>query len=141
MMVAAGGSAVLTTSSTTHDGIAVTLHQGFATVVLLYSLIIGLWGLLLWLRGSNPSGGYLGALVIAEGVAILQGLIGLAVLATGHRPHDALHFLYGIVAAVTLPAAYFYGSGGTERRDSLIFGLAGLFLVGVAIRGMTTGGG
>lgn len=125
----------------TQKGIVQTLHTGFATVVLLYSLALGLWGLLLWLRGSNPSGGYLGALIIAEGVIILQGLIGLVLLVTGHRPHDALHYLYGVVAAITLPAAYFYGDGGRERRDSLIFGLAGLFLMGIAIRGIGTGGG
>ena len=41
---------------------------------------------------------------------------------------------------VTLPTAYFLSSGGTERRDSLIFGLAGIFLIGIAIRGITTGG-
>jgi hypothetical protein len=62
-------------------------------------------------------------------------------LGEGNRPHDALHFLYGIVAVLTLPAAYFLSAGGTERHDSLVFGLATLFMIGVAIRGITTGGG
>jgi len=52
-----------------------------------------------------------------------------------------LHYLYGVLAVITLPSAYFYGDRASERRDSLILGLAGLFLVGVAIRSMTTGGG
>lgn len=125
---------------TTQHDVIVALHQGFASVVLLYSLFMGLWGLFLWLRRSNPSGGYLGALVIAQGVATLQVLIGLVLLAAGHRPHDALHYLYGVLAVLTLPTAYFYGSGGSERRDSIIFSLAGFFLVGIALRAMTTGG-
>lgn len=126
--------------SSSDTGLAGILHQGFASVVLIYSGMMAVWGLFLWLRGRNPSGGYLGALILAEGVIVLQGLIGLVLLLLGHRPQDALHYLYGVVALMTLPTAYLYGDRGTERRDSLIFGLAGVFLVGIAIRAMTTGG-
>jgi hypothetical protein len=122
-------------------GFVLTLHQGFARAFLIYSVFLALWGLFLWVRGSNPVGGYLGALFILEGLAILQGLVGVVLFGEGHRPHDALHFLYGIVAVLTLPTAYFLSAEGTERRDSLVFGLATLFMVGVAIRGITTGGG
>lgn len=122
-------------------GVVLSLHQGFATVFMLYSLLMGLWGIFLYFRGRNPSGGYLGALVLDEGVAVLQGLIGIGLLLQGHRPADPLHYLYGVVAVITIPAAYFLGSGAQERKDSGIFGLAGLLLVGIAIRGMMTGGG
>jgi hypothetical protein len=118
-----------------------TLHRGFATVFLVYSLFMALWGFFLYLRGSNPSPGYLGALVLDEAVAVVQVLAGIVLLVTGHQPHDALHYLYGFVAIASLPAAYFTGSGGTTRNDSGIFGLAGLLLVGVAVRAMATGGG
>lgn len=128
-----------TAPSQSNPGLPLTLHQGFATVLLIYSLFMGLWGLFLWFRGSNPSGSYLGALILAEGVAVLQGLIGIVLLILGNRPADALHYLYGVLAVITLPSAYFYGDRASERRDSLILGLAGLFLVGVAIRSMTTG--
>jgi heme A synthase len=120
---------------------SVDFHSSFSRVVLIYSAIIGLWGLFLYFRGSNPSPGYLGALVIAEGVGLFQGAIGLFVRSQGHAPHDALHYLYGVVLVITLPAAYFLGKGASERRDSLIFGLAGLFMLGIAIRGVTTGAG
>jgi heme A synthase len=102
---------------------------------------MALWGFFLYLRGSNPSPGYLGALILDEAVGVIQGLIGGVLLLQGHRPPDALHFLYGFLAVVALPVAYFLGSGGVDRRDSGIFGLAGLLLVGVAIRGTMTGGG
>ena len=127
-------------ASTTDKSLGVTLHRGFATVVLVYSIFMCLWGLFLWLRGSNPTGSYLGALILAEGVAILQSLIGLALLVAGHRPHDGLHYLYGVAAVLTLPSAYAYGNRASERRDSLIFGLAGLLLVGIALRAFSTGG-
>jgi hypothetical protein len=120
--------------------VIVDFHMNWSRVVLIYSVILAAWGLFLWLRGSNPSPAYLGALVIAEGIFIVQGVAGLIVLGTGHRPHDGLHYLYGAVLVLTLPGAYFFGDNAKERRDSLIFGLAGLFLIGIAIRGITTGG-
>jgi hypothetical protein len=125
----------------TDTGVPLTLHQGFARAFLIYSALLGLWGLVLWLIGRNPSGGYLGALVLDEGLAILQGIVGLVLRTTGHAPHDPLHYLYGVVAVVTLPATYYLSDEGTSRRDSLYFGLAGLFLVGVAIRAVSTGSG
>ena len=128
-------------AATTSGNFVLTLHQGFARAFLIYSLFLAVWGLFLYLRGSNPVGGYLGALIILEGLALLQGTVGVILLGEGHRPHDALHFLYGIVAVLTLPTAYFMSDGGTERRDSLLFGLATLFMIGVAIRGITTGAG
>lgn len=119
----------------------VTLHNGFKNVLLLYSIAVAIWGLLLYFRGSNPSGSYLGAVAINFGVVILQGVIGLTLVLQGHRPHDNLHFLYGGVSLLVLPAAYFFSSAGTQRRDSLIFGIAALFLFGIGIRAAITGGG
>jgi hypothetical protein len=82
----------------------------------------------------------LGALILNEAVVVIQGILGVILLIQGQRPHQGLHFLYGVVALLVLPAAYFYSDGGSERRDSLVFGLAGLFLLGIAIRAVTTGG-
>jgi heme A synthase len=120
--------------------VEIDLHKSFSQVVLIYAGLMAAWGLFLYLRRSNPAPGYLGSLVIAEGVFLVQGLIGIVVFAAGHRPHNSLHYLYGLVLVLTLPTAYFMSARGIERRDSLIFGLACLFLVGVAIRGITTGG-
>jgi hypothetical protein len=117
----------------------VDFHMNWSRVVVIYAAIVTVWGLFLWFRGGNPSPGYLGALVIAEGVFIVQGVGGLIALATGHRPHDGLHYLYGVVLVLTLPAAYLFGNSASERRDSLIFGLATLFLIGIAVRAITTG--
>jgi hypothetical protein len=127
--------------ATTHKatGFVLTLHQGFATVVILYSATLALWGLALYLRASQPTPNYLGALVINEGVVVLQGLIGLGLLIEGHRPADALHYLYGVVAVFTLPIAYTMSERGTTRRDSGVFALATFLMAGIAIRGIATG--
>lgn len=114
------------------------LHHNFAQVVIVYSGILALWGLLLYALGRPPGGNYLGALVLNEGVVIVQGIFGIILAVQGHRPASNLHFLYGLVSLLVLPFAYSYSARGTQRQDSLIFGLAGLFLVGIALRATTT---
>jgi hypothetical protein len=121
-------------------GFAVSLHQGFFTVVVVYAVIVTLWGALLFLRGSGPTGSYLGSLVIMEGIALFQGLVGLILLATGHRPDDNLHYFYGIAIVLALPVAYTYARLGGDRRASGIYALAGVILVALALRASVTGG-
>ncbi|MGI8824789.1 MAG: hypothetical protein ACR2JC_03935 [Chloroflexota bacterium] len=115
-------------------------HRTWSPVVLIYAVLMALWGLFLFFRKIEPTGSYLGALVIAEGVVIVQGLLGIVLLIQGHRPADKLHYLYGLVALLALPAGYLYTKNGTVKGASLILGLASIFLVGVAVRAITTGG-
>lgn len=126
-----------------HETIAVFLHQGFGQVVLIYSLLLALWGLFLYARGEPPSGGYLGALILDEGVIIVQSLIGIVLYGLGYRPGQTLHLLYGLAVFLALPTAYLWASanraGPLTRRDSLILGVACLFLFGLGIRAATTG--
>lgn len=114
-------------------------HHNFAQVVIAYNVILALWGVGLWALRRNPAGGFLGALVLDEGVVILQGIFGIILYAQGHRPTDNLHLLYGVVSLLVLPFAYSYSARGTERRDSLVLGVACLFLAGIAVRAITTG--
>jgi len=123
------------------DSFTVVLHRGFYSVVVLYFAILALWGLILFFRRRNPSGGYLGALVLAEGVVVLEALIGIVLLLQGHRPNDMLHYVYGLVAVIALPAAYFLSANGTERRDSLYFAIATAFTAAIALRAGFTGAG
>lgn len=117
----------------------VDFHQSWSRVVLIYTVLLLIWALFLYVRGSNPSGSYLGALAIDQAVVVIQGIVGIILVVQGYRPGDGLHIVYGIVAFVTLPAAYFLSKGGTERRDSGIFALATLFLIGISIRAIATG--
>lgn len=131
------------TAAQHHDTIVVLLHQGFARVVLIYSLILALWGLFLYVRGNGPSGSYLGALIIDEGVILLESLIGIVLYGQGYRPGQLLHLLYGLADFLTIPTAYLWGGARTgapsTRRDSLVFGLACLLLFGLSIRSVMTG--
>jgi len=109
-------------------------------VGLLITVIVGIWGLVTYFRRQPTSGGYRSLLVITEGVFILQGLIGLGLFLGGRRPHDSLHWLYGVLLVIALPIAATYASGREGRRESLVYGIAGLFMAGLTIRAFGTGG-
>jgi len=100
---------------------------------------IVIWSAALYLRKQAPSGSYRATLVLTEGLFIVQGLVGIAMFLGGRRPHDGLHWLYGILLVIVLPIAATYISGRDTRREPLVYGIAGLFMAGLTIRAFTTG--
>jgi heme A synthase len=115
------------------------LHQTVARMLVLYYVVVGGWGLILALRKSGLSPNYRGALVIGVGLGVAQALIGIALVLGGSRPSDNLHFLYGASVILTLPLVMSYIVDKRVSRP-LAFGLASLFMAGLAIRAITTGG-
>ena len=102
-------------------------------------MIIGVWGLVLYFRKAPSSGGFRSTLVLTEALFIVQALVGIAMFLGGRRPHDGLHWLYGILLVIVLPIAATYISGRDTRREPLVYGIAGLFMAGLTIRAFTTG--
>jgi len=116
------------------------VHQGLFRAGLLITAIFGVWGLIIYFRKQTPSGGYRSTLVLTEALFIVQGLLGIGLFLSGHRPKDSLHWLYGILLVIVLPIAASYVSGRDARRaEPLVYGIAGLFMAGLAIRALTTG--
>jgi hypothetical protein len=116
------------------------LHERLAISFLLFMLAVGLWGLFAFLRGGSLSGSIAGALVIGQILIMVQGLAGIALFVSGHRPADSLHILYGIAAALVLPFVWSYMKDRNARQALLFYSLVALFAVGLAIRGIVTGG-
>ncbi|HET7471805.1 MAG TPA: hypothetical protein VFJ71_01650 [Candidatus Limnocylindrales bacterium] len=86
------------------------------------------------------------AVIAAEGVIAVAALIGLAIVAGGSRPADALHLLYGVLAVVALPLGWLIGGRATPgavtpprlRRDTWI-GVAAAILLAIELRLFLTG--
>jgi heme A synthase len=106
---------------------------------LVITVIIGVWGLVTYFRKQPSSGSFRATLVLTEALFVVQGLVGALMFANGKRPHDNLHWLYGILLVILLPIAATYVSGREPRREPLIYGIAGLFMAGLTIRAFTTG--
>jgi heme A synthase len=117
----------------------VDLHQTVARALVLYYSAVGVWGLFLAWRKAGLSPSYTGALIIGVGLGVVQAIIGLTLVLGGLRPADNLHFLYGASVILTLPLVMSYSVDKKVSRP-LAFGLASLFMAGLAIRAITTGG-
>jgi heme A synthase len=116
-----------------------SLHGYAARVLLIYAVLLGIWGAYRYFRNQELSGGFRASFLIMAGLTAIQGLIGLATFLLGARPTELLHVVYGIFAVIFLPGAYLYGQGGTRRREAVI--LAGAaWVVSIAyLRGIATG--
>ncbi|MBA3945657.1 MAG: hypothetical protein H0X37_13960 [Herpetosiphonaceae bacterium] len=118
------------------------VHDRLSVTTLLFMLALGAWGLLNYFRGEGITGSYWGALVIAEALVLLEGLLGATLFASGHRPaRTTIHILYGFVMVLSIPGAFSYTKGRTGRGEMLIYALVALFLAGVTIRARLTGAG
>jgi hypothetical protein len=115
------------------------LHGYGARVLLLWSLVLGVWGTIQYFRNRRIGGGFQASFLMLAGLTALQGLIGVLTLAFGTQPRTLLHVVYGIFAVVFLPGAYLYSRSGAQRRESVV--LAGAcWIVSIAFyRGIATG--
>jgi hypothetical protein len=115
------------------------LHHLLANSIWLFFLMLGLWGLVRAFRRQAVDGSYFGALVIGEGIFLLQGLLGAILYFSGARPaRDWQHILYGIFALVFLPGLFTYLQGDDSNRAQWSYALGCLFLFGIALRSITT---
>jgi phosphotransferase system glucose/maltose/N-acetylglucosamine-specific IIC component len=117
------------------------IHERLSVTILLFVLALGIWGFWNFLRGEGVTGSYWGALAIAVGLLVIEGLIGVVLYVQGARPsRGILHILYGIVSVLAFPAAFTFTRGRTTRYESLIYAVVALFLAGITLRAQTTGG-
>ncbi len=107
---------------------------------MLFFLVAGAWGLIEFARGGVLGGAVAGMLLIGQGLVVVQGLLGMVLFVWGDRPEDTIHILYGFTAALVLPFVWSYVRDKAPRQGLLLYSLVALFIFGLAIRGMTTGG-
>ena len=116
------------------------LHAYGARVLVVFAVLLGLWGALQYFRNQALSGGFRSTYLIMAGLAPLQGLLGVGALLTGGNPREGvLHMVYGVFATLFLPGAYLYAHGGTTRRETLILAGASWIVVIAFVRGISTG--
>jgi hypothetical protein len=73
------------------------------------------------------------ATIVAEAALMLQVLVGAILVASKDYEAPRFHMFYGFVAFITVGLAYSY-RGAMRGRRELLYGLVGLFLMGVGIR-------
>ncbi|MEW5989458.1 MAG: hypothetical protein AB1791_22760 [Chloroflexota bacterium] len=114
------------------------IHLFLSNTIWLFFLALGLWGLWRAYRHGGVDGSYLGAMIIGEGLFVVQAILGAILWFGGGRPDRGVHILYGIFAIVCLPGAFAYLRGDDSNRAQWIFALLCLFLFGVSLRAIGT---
>jgi hypothetical protein len=118
----------------------VEFHARLGNAGMLFALGLGLWGLILYFRQQGVTSSYFGSLVVGELLYLGQAIVGGLLYSGGRSPGQSVHILYGVLTVISIPAAYSYTRGNTDRRVALIYGVVGLFLFGVSLRAITTAG-
>ena len=81
----------------------VFIHSRLALTAIFYALAMGIWAAWNYFRGHGVSSNYWGALVIGELVMLAQGVLGIVLVVSGKMPADIIHFLYGVLVALSWP--------------------------------------
>ena len=114
-------------------------HSYGARVLLIFAVVLGMWGSVSYFRDRALSGGFRSSYLIMWGLTVLQGLLGVGGFALGNRPGELLHIVYGIFAVIFLPGAYLYSHGGSQRRETVIMAGAAWVVSIAYLRGIATG--
>ena len=117
------------------------IHARLANTAMIYCAIMAVWGLIRFFRKSGLSGGFFGAVVIAEILLVIQGVIGvfLWIGAGIYRP-GYVHWLYGFVLVLAAPIVYAYTKGRQDRPEMLLYAVAYLIMIALVLRATVTGG-
>ncbi|HLT16740.1 MAG TPA: hypothetical protein VK007_08555 [Acidimicrobiales bacterium] len=112
------------------------LHADFSWVVVLTNALVGGWALAAHYLEQVPRRGLWPATVVAEITIAVQVALGVALISLDGREVAQMHAFYGFVALASVGIIYSYRQQIAEHL-LLLYGLGGLFLMGLAIRAMT----
>jgi len=117
------------------------IHARLAITAMIYCIVMAVWGFWRFFRGQGLSGGYFGAVVIAEILFAAQGLIGLILwFGTSVVQPGYVHWIYGFVLVLGAPVVYAYTKGKQERPEMLLYAVAFLILIAIVLRARITAG-
>ena len=110
------------------------LHADFAWVVVGTNAAVGAWALAAhWLEQAPVTLTCGRATVVAELTIVVQVVLGVALVALDDYEVAQFHAFYGFVALATIGIVYSYRHQLREHLY-LLYGLGGLFLMGLALR-------
>lgn len=111
---------------------------GVATVVL--AVVACAWGLARARGDGKPiAGAFAQVLALSQVAVVATGLLGLAVMGGGTRPHDPLHArVYGPFMLVAIVAAWGFRTG-EARWNTRVFAIAAGFVAALGVRALMTG--
>jgi hypothetical protein len=111
------------------------LHVVGAWIVIAGNAVAGLWALAAHWRPQLRVRALWWFTAVVEVAIFVQVILGVAMVAGEGRQAEQFHMFYGFVALVTVGIIYSYRQQ-LERWRYLLYGLGGLFLMGLGIRAL-----
>lgn len=112
------------------------LHADFAWVVVVANAGVGLWAVAAHYRERLRVRALWRATIVAEVTIFVEVALGVALVAIKHYEVAQFHAFYGFVAIATVGIIYSYRQQVAPHRY-LLYGLGGLFLMGLALRAIS----
>lgn len=126
--------------------IVLALHTFNVYLVFLSALVAAIWGFILYFKKLSATRAWHISLFVALGFGLLQGLLGITMVAVGLKPGGGvgdyyLHYVYGGIVALGLPLVWisFTTNGKNKRLDVLAYSIGALLIAIVAVRAWMTG--
>lgn len=119
-------------------GTIIWLHERVGNAAPLFMILLGILSLINYIRGQGVDGNIIGAVIVGELLMFIQVGLGLILFFSGLFPARTIHFLYATLTILAFPALWVYTQGATDRRASLLWALAGLFMMGLTLRAIGT---
>jgi hypothetical protein len=113
-------------------------HESFSWFVIISNGLAGLWALgAHWFEPLRTRALWW-FVVVAELTIFVQVAMGVGLVAGQGFEAPKFHMFYGFVAIITFGLIYSYRQQ-MEKHKYLLYGLGGLFLMGLGIRAMLVG--
>ncbi len=108
-------------------------HRIWGYVAIVANGLAGLVALAAWRWSAVRGRRVWVATIVAEGAMMLQVLIGTILVASKDFRAPRFHMFYGFIAFLTVGLAFQYRAS-MRGRTEMLYGLVGLFLMGLGIR-------
>ncbi len=114
------------------------IHQSFAWFVIIGNALAGSWALAAnWIQPLRTRALWW-FIVVVELSIFVQVALGVGLVAGQGIKAPKFHMFYGFVAIIAVGLIYSYRHQ-MEQKKYLLYGLGGLFLMGLGIRAMLVG--
>ncbi len=109
------------------------VHAAWAWVTIVSNGVAGALGLVIWRRWEWRGRWYWWVCGVAQVAMLIQVVLGVIAVSDESIIAPRIHMFYGFVAFVTIGLAYSYRAQ-MRGREELLYGLAGLFIMGLGLR-------